>query len=221
MARHVASELKITHLSHQLATDQAEATTAAFLGSLGQLGPNEAVYVQWLLMGVRTPRPRRADDPARALAKAEKVKHGQPMLQAVGRVAVNAATTGKACAVLGRVVGTLRILDAPGVAVVRRSVPSALVLLRLASRAWPLMAWPVIVNTREAAGLVGVPLGSAVSVPGLVLGRSRQLPPGQVPSRGGTVIGVSNYPGRAGQRLVLRPYDRLHHCYVVGPMALS
>jgi hypothetical protein len=67
------------------------------------------------------------------------------------------------------------------------------------------------------AGLIGVPLGDRAGVPGLVLARSRQLPPGQVPSRGGSTIAVSNYPGRVGQPLVLKPDDRLRHLYVVGP----
>ncbi len=157
---------------------------------------------------MRTPKPRAANDPARELARAEKVKHAQPLLQASGRVAVKAAP-GRAGALLSRTCGTLRLLDAPGVAVVRRSVPARLVMRRLLTRAWPLTVWPVSINTHEAAGLVGVPLGKSLSVPGLVLGRSRQLPPGQVPGRGGTVIAVSNYPGRSGQPLVLRPQDRL------------
>jgi hypothetical protein len=217
----VAAELKLTHVSHQLAVDRAEATAAAFLGSLGQLGAGETVLVQWLLTGVRTPRPRRADDPAKQLAKAERVKHGQPLLQASGRMAVSAATTSRAWSVLNRMMGTLRVLDAPGVAVVRRPVPSALVVRRLITRSWPLAVWPVIVNVREAAGLLGIPLGEALAIPGLTLGRSRQLPPGPVPSRGGTTIAASNYPGRAGQPLVLRAVDRLHHVYVVGPTGVG
>jgi hypothetical protein len=216
-----ACELRITHLSHQLAADRAETTAAAFLGSLGQLGPRETVMVQWLLVGRATPGPRAANDPARDLARAEKAKHGAPLLQAVGRVAVQTAASGRANALLARIAGTLRLLDAPGVAVVRRSVPSRLIIRRLAERALPVVAWPLAVNVREAAGLIGVPLGAGVSVPGLVLGRSRQLPPGQVPNRGGTTVAVSNYPGRAGQPLVLRAYDRLHHLYVVGPTGVG
>ncbi len=217
-----ASELRITHLSHQLATDRAEATAAAFLGSLGQLGPNEVACVQWLLSGVRTPRARRADDPAKELARAEKVKHSWPLLQAVGRVGVQAATSRRAYGVLNRIVWTLRLLDAPSVAIVRRSVPLVLVKQRMDRRAWPLTAWPVIANTREAAGLVGVPVGDTVGVPGLVLGRSRQLPPPtQMASGGGTAIATSNYPGRAGRLLVLKPSDRLHHVYVVGPTGVG
>lgn len=168
------TELRITHLSHQLSTDRAEATAAAFLGTLGQLGPKEMITVQWLMVGVRTPRARRADDPAKELARAEKVKHAQPLLQAVGRVGVQAATAGRAYGLLNRVIWKLRLLDAPGVAIIRRSVPAMLVRKRINERSWPLTAWPVIVNTKEAAGLVGVPMGDALNLPGLDVGRSRQ-----------------------------------------------
>ena len=215
-----ATELHITHLSRQLATDRAETAAAAFLGSLGQLAPDETAVVQWLFMGSAMPGPRTTNDPARELARAEKVKHGQPMLQAVGRVAVQ-ATRLRAGALMSRIAGTLRLMDAQGVAVVRRSMPSWWVLRRLEVRALPLTVWPLAVNVREAAGLVGIPLGDSAGIPGLVLGRSRQLPPGQVPSQRGTAIAVSNYPGRAGQRLVLKPNDRLHHVYVVGPTGVG
>ena len=216
-----ACELRITHLSRQLAADRAETAAAAFLGSLGQLGQRETVMVQWLLTGVATPGPRMPNDPARELARAEKAKHGQPMLQAVGRVAVQTTMPGRANTLLSRIAGTLRLLDAPGVAVVRRSVPSRMVVRRLIERTLPVTVWPLAVNVREAAGLVGVPLGQGVGVPGLVLSLSRQLPPGQMPSRGGTTIAVSNYPGRAGQPLVLKPSDRLRHLYVVGPTGVG
>jgi hypothetical protein len=216
-----ATELRITHLSHQLAADRAEATAAAFLGSLGQLEPRETVMIQWLVIGMRTPRLRAASDAARDLARAEKLKHGQPLLQAAGRVAVQTPMRGRAGALLSRITGTLRLLDAPGVAVVRRSMPYWLAAQRLEQRALPVTVWPMAINVREAAGLVGVPLGADVSVPGLTLGRSRQLPPGPVPSGGGTAIAVSNYPGRDGQPLVLRPEDRLRHVYVVGPTGVG
>jgi hypothetical protein len=212
-----ATELRITHLSHQLAADRAEATAAAFLGSLAQLEPRETVVIQWLVIGMRTPGLRAASDAARDLARAEKLKYSQPLLQAVGRVAVKTPMRGRAGALLSRITGTLRLLDAPGVAVVRRSIPYRLAAHRLEHRALPVTVWPLAVNVREAVGLVGVPLGDVSHVPGLVLGRSRQLPPGQVPNRGGTAIAVSNYPGQAGQPLVLKPDDRLRHLYVVAP----
>lgn len=215
-----ATELRITHLSHQLATDRAEAAAAAMLGSLGEIDAGETAYLQWLLVGVRTPRARSQDDPARELARAEKSKHSSPMLQAVGRVGVSAHYKARSYGLLNRIVGTLRVLDAPGVAVVRRSVPFTLVVRRLTNRAWPITAWPVVVNADEAVGLVGVPVGDTAGVPGLVLGRSRQLPPGQMASRGGAVVAISNYPG-AERPLVLKPRDRLHHVYAVGPTGVG
>ena len=215
------TELRITHLSHQLAAERAEATAAALLGSLGQLGSGEAARVQWLIVGTKTPRARAADDPARELARAEKVKHAQPMLQAVGRVGVQASYVSRSYGILNRICGTLRVMDAPGVAMVRRSALAYFVKRSLVTRAWPRVRWPVIVNTREAAGLVGVPMGDVSGVAGLVLGRSRQLPPGQVPSRGGTALAASNYPGREGRRLVLSARDGLHHVYCVGPTGVG
>lgn len=217
-----ACELRITHLSHQLAVDRAEASAAAMLGSLGQLGTREAAYIQWLIVGARIPRARRPDDPAKELARAEKVKHAQPVLQAVGRVGVRTVSTSRSYGILYRIVGTLRVMDAPGVAIVRRSVPTFLIRRRIMARAWPLTRWPVIINTKEAAGLVGVPMGDSAGLPGLVLGRSRQLPPpAQLASWDGAALAVSNYPGRAARRLVLKPRDRLHHVYAVGPTGVG
>lgn len=218
--RGAATELRLTSLSHQLAADRAETAAAAFLGSLGQLKPGETVVVQWLLTGMTTPRPRVANDPVRELVQAEKAKHGQPLLHASCRVAVQAGP-GRAGALLGRIAGTLRLLDAPGVAVIRRSLPYWLVAYRVRERALPLAVWPLALNVREAAGLVGAPLGEVSHVPGLVLGRSRQLPPGPVPQAGGTAVAVSNYPGREGQPLIIAPADRLHHLYVVGPTGVG
>lgn len=221
VAWQAVTELKITHLSHALAVERAEATAAALLGSLSQLGPGETAYLQWMLVGTRVPRARAANDPARELARAEKVKHAQPMLQAVGRVGVKASYVRRSYGMLNRTCGTLRVMDAPGAAVVRRSVPAALVRRRLAKRIWPVTAWPVIMNTKEAAGVVGVPIGDMAGVPGLELGRSRLLPPGAVSSRGGTALAVSNYPGREGRQLILSARDRLHHVYCVGPTGVG
>ncbi|MFI6291952.1 type IV secretory system conjugative DNA transfer family protein [Nonomuraea sp. NPDC050790] len=216
-----AGELRLTNLSRRLAADRAETAAAALLGALGYVAAGETVRVQWLLVGVRTPQPRAAGDPAKDLARAEQSKHGEPLMLAVGRIGVTAPKVRRAWAVLGQVAGTLRLLDAPGVAVVRRSVPSWWVGSRLGRRAWPLTAWPVVVNASEAAGLVGVPMGG-VRVPGLVLGQARQLPPpASLPTSGGTVVAVSNYPGMSGRRLVLRPEDRLRHVYALGPTGVG
>lgn len=215
-----ATELRLTHLSRQLAVDRAETTARALLSSFGQLKSGETVRVQWLVIGTTTPKPRASTEAAKELARAEKIKHAQPLVQAVGRVAV-AAPPGRAGALLSRTCATLRLMDAPGVAVVRRSLPARLVRRRLVERAVPLTVWPLVINVREAAGLIGVPLGETIGLAGLTLSRSRPLPPGPVPSRGGTAIATSNYSGHVGQPLVIGPADRLHHVYVVGPTGVG
>jgi Type IV secretion-system coupling protein DNA-binding domain len=218
---HMATEFKLTHLSHQLAAERAETTAGALLLALAQLQAGERVWVRWVILGTSTPKPRTPQDPARQLALAEKAKHAYPLMQAVGRIGVEASRPGRAGALLARISGSLRVLDAPGVAVVRRSLPGTLAGSRLARRALPLTVWPLTINSLEAAGLIGVPVGTDVSVPGLSLQRSRQLGPGNVPSRGGTTLALSNYSGHVGQPLVIAPADRLHHLYVVGPTGVG
>src|SRR5260370_15356878 len=120
-----------------------------FSGRWGSVGRMKRCTSNRLLAGMRTPKPRAANDPARELARAEKVKHAQPLLQASGRVAVKAAP-GRAGALLSRTCGTLRLLDAPGVAVVRRSGPAKLVMRRLLTRALPLAGWPGSINKHGA-----------------------------------------------------------------------
>lgn len=216
-----AASLRITHLSHQLAVERAGAAAAAFLAALGTLQRGEAARVQWLVRGMRTPKARTADDPAKELARAEKVKHAQPMLAAVGRVGVAAATPGRAWSVLNRLVGSLRVMDAPNVGITRRQELAAWARRALMSRSWPLAVWPVVVNTREAVGIVGVPIGDLAGLSGLSLASARQLPPPAGMSRRGTVLAQSTYPGRDSQPLVLTPDDRLRHVYCVGPTGVG
>lgn len=217
----IATELKLTHLSHQLGIDRAEGTAAALLAALGQLQAGERAVVQWCFTGLHTPKRRPATEGTKELAQAEKVKHAHPLLQTVGRVGVSAPMNGRAGALLSRIAGTMRLLDAPSARVVRRSLTYGMVAGRIARRALPVAAWPLTVNVREAAGLVGVPIGSAASMPGLTLSRSRQLPPGPVPGTGGTTVAMSNYPGHSGQTLALTADDRLRHMYLVGPTGVG
>src|SRR5260370_23973889 len=121
-----------------------------FSGRWGSVGRMKRCTSNRLLAGMRTPKPRAANDPARELARAEKVKHAQPLLQASGRVAVKAAP-GRAGALLSRTCGTLRLLDAPGVAVVRRAGASKLGVAPLVTPGWPLDGLPVGHNTHPAA----------------------------------------------------------------------
>ena len=228
----IAAELRLSTLRRPLAIERATATTTAFLASLQPLYGAEEIRVQWVLSGaatpplIRTPRrtregglpwwldsqaPPDADD-----IRAHRAKYTHLLLHACARIGVAAATRARARALLGRVWGPLRMLNAPGVKVGRRWwIPSRLAVSRLRRVAWPFGHWPLLLNTREAAGLIGLPAGNAY-IPGLMVGSCRQLaPPPDMPTTG-VVIATSNYPGMR-RPLALLPEDRLRHMWVIGP----
>ena len=224
-----ANELKITSLTRPLAFDRAEATAAAYLAALQPLPYGVQVRTQWLFTGSRTPHPSKlakeqdgvsllagASARDREAIRAERLKHAEPLLRASCRIGVVANTTGTAVGQVHRVLGALRLMNAPGVSVERRLLPSWWVTAGFWQRALPLLAWPLLLNSREAAGLFGLPLGE-LFLPGLTLGAARQLPPSPAMPQRGAVIATSNYPSSADQKLALLPIDRLRHTWILGP----
>jgi hypothetical protein len=111
-------------------------------------------------------------------------------------------------------------MNAPGVQVRRRVLPWRWVAAQLAKRAVPLLIWPMVLNAREAAGLIGLPIGD-VYLPGVQLGAARQLPPAVNMPSGGAVVGMSTYPGMSNRPLALRTSDRLRHCWIIGPTGVG
>jgi hypothetical protein len=84
----------------------------------------------------------------------------------------------------------------------------------------PLTAWPLILNTRELVGLIGLPLGE-LALPGLPRPGARQLPPSAAMATRGTVVAMSTYPGMEGRPLALGTSDRLRHTWVIGPTGVG
>lgn len=231
----LAAEWRLSSRRRSLGVDRAPVTAAGLLASLQPLGPNELVCVQWTLTGGGTPPPVRdsgaktrdtpwwletyapadADD-----VRAIRVKHREgPLLHAVGRLGVTAVSRPGAYALFGRTWGTVRPLNAPGAQFIRRLLPESLVAGRLHRLALPLTVWPVVLNPREAAGIVGLPM-SDTPLPGLALRSSRQVPPPHGLSRTGVTLAVSNYPG-SNRPLKLSRTDRLRHLYAVGPVGVG
>jgi hypothetical protein len=231
----VAAEARLTHLSRPLAHDRAERASAAILAALQPLEPGERVVLQWVFTGATNPAPVAAAGSAGAVLellggegptvdseaiRAARQKQQEPLLQAVVRLGVTTPSRARTWQVFGWVWGTLRGLNAPGVQLVRRAVPSGLVTGRMTRLARPLGAWPLILNTRELAGLLGLPLG-AVSLPGLPRSRARQLPPPVALPERGAVVAVSTYPGMTERPLALATADRLRHMWVLGPTGVG
>lgn len=210
----VAREFKLTSAQRPLATDRAQAATTSLLSGLHPFAHGEAVRIQWLLSGGRVFLPGKED--AGELARAVRAKNAAPVFNAVARVAVSAPSRARAVNLVSRVTNAFKVLDAPGVSVLPRLLPLSTVTGRLYKRAVPLAVWPMRLNTHEATGLLGFPLGN-LHLPGLDLGHARQLPPPDDMARSGLVLAASNFPGADNRPLALRTNDRLRHLHLIGP----
>jgi hypothetical protein len=198
----VAGEATLTSRHRPLATDRAEAASLALLASLQPLNAGEEVRLSWAITSGGTPAPIHSASPKvedrwwstylvegevspdAEVVRAARTKQSDALLQAMLRVGVSAPHRPRAHALFGQTWSTLHGMNAPGVRLVRRWLPSRLVANRMARRALPVAGYPLLLNTRELAGLVGFPL-AGTSLPGLTTGSARQLPPSPATPRHG------------------------------------
>jgi len=145
-----------------------------------------------------------------------RAKQREQLLLGVGRIAVAAQSTASAVALLRRVEAPWHGTRAPGVQLMRRLVFSKAVVRRVRMRSVPLLGWPAVLNTEEAAGLIGWPVG-VLRLPGLDLSSSRLLPVAPAIPTAGTVVGLSNFPGSRGQPVALDLNARYRHLTILGP----
>lgn len=220
-------ELRMTSRTLPLAGDRAESAATALLASLAPLEPGEVIHLQWLFRGAAVPAVAKRQEPAAGFHTGPRVRDGEdlrglrskqaePLLQAVGRLGVAAPTATRRTQLLGRVRGAFSVMDAPGVRLTASWLPSPLVVGRLRARALPLLGWGLLVNGREAAGLIGIPFGD-VALPGVDVGTARQLPVSPRTLDTGALVGVSDHPGTLGREIRLATSDRLRHLHLIGP----
>jgi Type IV secretion-system coupling protein DNA-binding domain len=229
----VAAEATITNLRRPLATERAAETSQHLLSSLLPLSQSEQIVVQWILSGVRRPRPRHMRQRTAAAGavlpwwldsdavtdaeeiRAERIKYQYPLLAASLRVGVAAPTTASALSVFRRLWPVFSGLDAPGVRIVRRWLPMGYVGWQLRALWVPLMRFPLLLNVAELAGLTGLGRQGSTT-PGLPGGIARTLPaPPDVPARG-LIFADTNFHGQA-RPLALMRTDRLRHTWCLGP----
>jgi hypothetical protein len=211
-----AGELRLTSTSHPLGQERASATSGALLSALQPLGRGQTIRISLLLAGTTTPHPVSLTKLAPDLARLRRLKHRSPLIRVCIRVGVSGAPPRIARALLYRVYSSMRVLDGPGAALVRRTLPWRVVAARIRDRSIPITIWPVVLNTRELAGLLGFPLDD-VKAPGLTVGGSRQLPPPPDMPRKGLVVANANYSGMRNRPLALTRADLLHHLWLLGP----
>lgn len=211
----LAAEAGLTSLVRPLAHDRAGQASTNILAALQPLGTGERITLQWLFAGVPISGRAGQTNLTGDLARDHRAKQAEPQLQAVMRLGIAAVAPARAASLFGQVWGTLRTLNTPNAALVRRRLPSSVVARRLAGRRLPLLRFPLILNARELAGLLGLPLGA--HLPGLPRVTARQLPPAIHMPHAGTVLAMSTYPGMTHRPLALTTSDRLRHTWVLGP----
>lgn len=228
----VAAELTMTNFERPLAIERAEQTSTALLASLQPIvGDDTEVRLQYIVTSAGTPAPVPTSNsknttpqswawentvPQDAEAvQAARTKRREPLLLATIRAGIAAENQAQAYALFGHVWNNYHGMNNVGVRLCKRLLPSSIVADRLSKRSYPVTRWPLLLSSKEGAGLLA--LVSNTPLPGMATSVARQLPaPIGMPSRG-TILGISNYSGMSTRPLALKTEDRLRHQFVLGP----
>jgi hypothetical protein len=212
-----------------LETARPESIARAVLAAMVAAHRGESIVVQWILGPTRAPRPVSTSTPSAAVEpwwrpivsgadreldgehrRALVTKRGEHAYACIGRVAVNAATDGRAQALAAGVLAGLRVAESPGIGVkLLREGPER---ARAAAVPW---RWPLVLNVAELPGLLGWPLGDQ-PLPGIPRDSSRWLRPDPRIKPQGRILGEATAPGE-NRRIGLSIADARQHLHVIGP----
>src|ERR1041384_534865 len=230
----LAGELRLSRTDRMLSIERAEGISASLLSALRPVDDGERLIVQLVVSPAASPVPASPTPerphthqplPATVLSllspqrpaprdKSSKDKLVGPHFLVSLRLGVAATSPDRARQLLRRINGCFHIVSGSGVRLRRRFLPSALVAARICRAATPLLEYPLLVNTRELAALLAVPLGE-ILVPGLDLSRSRQLPASVALPPSGPTLAVSNYPG-SERALTWGLSSMPYHAWILG-----
>jgi len=204
----VARELRRTDATRLLDAADVAAVARTVLAAASDLRRGETAVWQWVITGGSpvVPVPGAASrwsalrtalwTGRRASSSRSSSSSGRQLLPHVGgvlRVGVQADGHPRRRELLSRLMRAASSVAAPAVRLVPRTLPTGLVVRRLAAGRTPLIAAPVLVTREELVALSGWPVDAPV-VPGLVLGGSPQLPVSPLVPACGRVLGRSTTP---------------------------
>ncbi len=229
----LAGELALSTPWRTLRVTDPAAVSSAVLSSLQPLKPGEVVRAQWVISPLAPPAllpskvaggtgglvaqlvtggPLALRDPE--ALRAARAKQASPLFGVALRLGAT-ATPARSKTLLRGITAAFHSANAPGVRLTRRRRSAGRSARDLIARRLPLLAPASVFNAVELAALVGFPV-AGVSVAGLTLGGTRQLPPSPAIPTGGRVVARSTYPGLE-RPLALAPDDALRHLHVIGP----
>jgi hypothetical protein len=194
-----------------LRTDATDSTNAGLLAALQPLADDERAVIQTVI--TPTDRNRAATLLDRAFGDDEPEPPTEPQFAVAVRVGVAAATPGRSRQLVARLLGPFHVVAGPEARLIRRLLPSGIVAGRI-GRQTPGRS---IIGADELAALWAVPV-DAPELPGLTLGRSRELPPAASVPRRGLVLGDAIAPGATRPVAVTQAEARrgLHICSPTG-----
>jgi hypothetical protein len=222
-------EYRLTDGGRSLSVEPA-VQSGQLLAAMQPLARGERVVLQALLAPARPVSPARLatagerDGSIRlddgVLVSSEAVtalrkKQASPLLLTSLRLGSLAGSVKRERHLLRQIEAGLHGTRAPGTHLVRRLISEGSAASRIRDLRVPLHRWPAILNTSEAAGLVGLPVGEQ-RLPGLQLLGSRPLAvPSEVP-RTGSLLGVGTHP-RTERPVAVDGEGRRHHVLLLGP----
>lgn len=199
-------------LNHQA----VEPAVRGLLGALASARRAELVHVQ-LILGPRfrpsTPRTSAKQSPPHDVS----VNLAEHRFACEIRVAASTADIERSRSLIGRVIGALRQLDAPGIRIapVRSSVRA------FSHAASPLLVWPNRLSVSAAMPFTGWPVTAATAapLPGVPSPHPRLLIPSDVVARTGRVVGHAT--GHEKRIVALSVADSLRHLHLIGPTGVG
>ncbi len=217
-----ALELRLNNNLSPLSAEHPAEASAAVMAGLLPLSPGEHAVIQWLIAPSRFPLESWAPwerPPSAAAQRALRDKQSEPAFAVAVRLGAASRSRERSQGIVRRLLGPFHLGTTPEATFRRRLIPSGFVSSQIAGASRPLFSWPALLNARELAAFLGLPIGGPL-LPGLTLGTARHLPPSsELPERG-RVIGEATFPG-AERRLALSTEDSLRHLHAIGPTGVG
>lgn len=232
------AELRLTDDRRPLRTDEPVAVSAALMAAVQPLQAGEMAVLQWVISPTRhrpLPKPTAGknkasitsswldvahwQEQASVTAKEHRDKTAEPAFSVVGRIGATSRFVSRSTALVQRLVAMQRLVQRPGVALVRRWRPTLWVAQKIARASTPLVEFSGVLNARELVSVIAWPLGSP-ALPGLATGASRRMEASDELPINGRVFGVSSLAG-SNRTIALTAADSLHHGHIIGPTGVG